>query len=67
MARLRGCETCKRQWLIDGRLPNRLGVNAGGAVLYRCDACRAWREETPRGMQVIADGEARERNPQLLL
>ncbi len=65
MGRLRGCETCKRQWLVDGRLPNRLGVNAGGAVLYRCDACQARWEETPRGTQVITDDEARESYPGL--
>ena len=65
MARLRGCETCRRQWLVDGRLPDRRGANAGGAVLYRCEACQAWWEETPRGTQVITDDEARESYPQL--
>jgi hypothetical protein len=57
--RQRGCETCRRQWLVDGCLPHRLGANAGGAVLYRCDACQAWWEETPRGTQAITDEEAR--------
>jgi hypothetical protein len=54
-----GCEVCRRQWLVDGRLPHRLGANAGAAVLYRCDACETWWEETPRGTQAITDDEAR--------
>lgn len=65
MARLRGCETCRRQWLVEGRLSDRLGANAGGAVLYRCDDCAAWWEETPRGTQVITDDEARESYPEV--
>lgn len=61
-----GCETCRRQWLADGRLPDRLGANAGGAVLSRCAACETWWEETPRGAQAITDAEARESFPELV-
>lgn len=67
MRRDRGCETCRRRWLVDGRLPHRLGANVGGAVLYRCDACQALWEETPRGTQVITEDEARESYPGISL
>lgn len=62
----RGCETCRAQWLADGRLPERLGANPGGAVLSRCAACGSWWEETPRGTQVITQDEARESFPDIV-
>lgn len=39
--------------------PHRLGATAGGAVLYRCDACRT-RGGNPARNPVITDDEARE-------
>lgn len=52
------------RWLIDGRWPNGVDVDGGGAVSFRRDACQTSRGESPHGSRVITEDEARESHKQ---
>ncbi|WP_156377735.1 hypothetical protein [Sphingopyxis sp. Root1497] len=60
-----GCKVCRQQWLSRGEIPNRLGGANGGVLLYRCDTCGTFWEETTREAHEITEAEARKVFPHL--